>query len=45
MFLLRLDGLQRLKWLAFMRADTVPKEFKKKLEEEGVELPDWISDM
>lgn len=44
-YLLRLVGLQRLKWLEFMRTDAIPKEFKKKLEEEGIELPDWISDI
>ena len=41
-YVLRLEGMQRLQWLGNIISTLTPQEFKKKLEAEGVELPDWM---
>lgn len=41
-FVLRLEGMQRLQWLGNIISSITPQEFKKKLEAEGVEFPDWM---
>ena len=42
-YVLRIEGLQRLQWLEHMQTRVSPKQFKKMLEKEGVELPDWMT--
>ena len=43
-YVLRLEGLQRLQWLEHLQTQLPGKEFTKKLETEGIELADWISE-
>ena len=44
-YVLRIEGIQRLQWLKHMQTRVSPREFKKRLESEGVEFPDWMSDV
>jgi transposase len=44
-YVLRIEGLQRLQWLEHMQTRVSPKQFKKMLEADGVELPDWMTKM
>lgn len=44
-YVLKIEGLQRLQWLEHMQTRPSPAQFKKMLEKEGTELPDWILEM